>query len=48
MKDLDVLIESNHDSGELKRGLAVKMSMEGYQHREIIKILRVSSGFMSK
>jgi putative transposase len=48
MKDLDALIESNPDPRELKRGLAVKMSIEGYKHREIIKILRVSSGFISK
>jgi putative transposase len=48
MKDLDALIESNPDPRELKRGLAVKMSIEGYKHREISKILRVSSGFISK
>ena len=48
MEELDALIESNPDPRELKRALAVGMAIEGYKHREIIKILQVSSGFISK
>lgn len=48
MKELDALIESNPDPRELKRALAVRMTLRGYKHREIIEILQVSSGFISK
>jgi transposase len=48
MEELDALIESNPNPRVLKRGLAVSMTMRGYKHREIIKMLRVSSGFISK
>jgi putative transposase len=48
MEELDAFIESNPDPRELKRGLAVKMTLGGYKHREIIQILQVSSGFISK
>jgi putative transposase len=48
MKELDAFIESNREPRELKRGLAVRMTLNGYKHREIIKILQVSSGFISK
>jgi putative transposase len=49
MRDyLNKFIDSNPDPRELKRALAVQMYLEGYKHREIQKILRVSSGFISK
>jgi putative transposase len=48
MEELDTFIESNRDPRELKRGLAVKMTLGGYKHREISQILQVSSGFISK
>ena len=42
MEELDAFIESNPDPRELKRALAVSMTMKGYKHREIIDILQVS------
>jgi putative transposase len=48
MKELEGFIESNPDPRELKRAVAVKMTIQGYKHREITKILQVSSGFISK
>jgi len=48
MEQLDAFIESNPDPRELKRALAVRMTLRGYPHREIMKILQVSSGFISK
>lgn len=45
---LEELIESNPDPRELKRALAVKMSTEGYTHRQIMPIIKVCSGFISK
>lgn len=48
MLNLEDFIQSNPDPRELKRALAVKMSLEGYTHRQIIPILKVCSGFISK
>jgi putative transposase len=48
MEELNTFIESLADPRELKRAVAVKMTLEGYKHQEIIKILQVSSGFISK
>jgi putative transposase len=48
MKELDAFIESNPDPRELKRAIAVRMTLRGHPHREIIKILQVCSGFISK
>lgn len=48
MEELEAFIESNPDPRELKRALAVNMTINGYKHREIINILQVSSGFISK
>ncbi len=48
MEELDRLIESNPDPRELKRALAVRMTLRGHPHREIMKILQVCSGFISK
>jgi hypothetical protein len=47
-EDLTELIESNPDSRELKRAVAVQMYLSGLKHREIQGILSVSSGFISK
>ncbi len=48
MEELNTFIESNPDPRELKRALAVKMTLQGYRHQEIITVLQVSSGFISK
>jgi transposase len=48
MEDLEKFIESNPEPRELKRAVAVKMTLRGYKQREISKILQVSSGFISK
>lgn len=48
MEQLNAFIESNPDPRELKRAIAVRMTLEGYRHQEIIKVLQVSSGFISK
>ena len=45
---LDTFIASNPDSRELKRALAVKMSLSQYTHQQIQDILGVTSGFISK
>lgn len=45
---LNEFIQSNPDPRELKRAVAVQMFLQGYKHREIQAILRVSSGFISK
>jgi len=48
LDELHEFIQSNPDPRELKRAVAVKMFLQGYKHREIQEILRVSSGFISK
>ncbi len=48
MEELDAFISSNPDPRELKRALAVRMTLRGYRHKEIMKILQVCSGFISK
>ncbi len=48
MEELDTFIESNPDPRELKRAIAVRMTLRGHPHREIMKILQVCSGFISK
>ncbi len=48
MEELDAFIESNPDPRELKRAIAVRMTLRGHPHREIMKILQVCSGFISK
>jgi putative transposase len=48
MEELNTFIESNPEPRELKRAIAVRMTLRGYPHREIMKILQVSSGFISK
>jgi putative transposase len=48
MMSLSEFIASNPDPRELKRALATSMTLQGYMHREIMQILQVSSGFISK
>lgn len=48
MDELAAFIASNPDPRELKRALAVSMTLKGYTHRKIITVLQVSSGFISK
>src|SRR4028118_1443328 len=42
------LINSNGDSREMKRALAVKLALQGYVYRAIENILNVSQGYISK
>lgn len=48
MEELYRFIASNPDPRELKRALAVSMTLRGYTHQQIIANLQVSSGFISK
>jgi putative transposase len=48
MEELYSFIASNRDRRELKRALAVSMTLRGHTHTEIMKTLQVSSGFISK
>ena len=48
IKQLDEWIETNPDSRELKRGLAVKMSLQGWLYTSIASTLNVSISFISK
>lgn len=48
MEELLNFIDTARDARELKRAIAVKLTLEGYIHAEIIKILNVTSGFISK
>jgi putative transposase len=48
MEELNSFIASNPDPRELKRALAVSMTLQGHTHAEIMKTLQVSSGFISK
>ena len=41
-------INSNGDSREMKRALAVKLALQGYVYRAIKNILNVSQGYVSK
>ena len=45
---LEDFIASNPDARELKRALAVKMTLSDYTHGQIAEILGVTSGFISK
>jgi putative transposase len=40
------LIDSNPDPRELKRALAVKMSIDGHQDRTIVQLLGTSKSFI--
>lgn len=48
LEDLTAFIQSNPDTRELKRAIAVQMFLKGFKHREIGESLAVSSGFISK
>lgn len=45
---LDDFIKNSQDKLEITRANAVKMVLCGYKHQEIIPVLGVSSGFISK
>jgi putative transposase len=45
---LETFIQENQDPREIKRAWSVKMGLLGYKHREIMPILGVSSGLISK
>ena len=45
---LETFIKENQEPREIQRALAVKMCLSGYKHRQIMEILGVSSGFISK
>ena len=47
IKELDEWIKTNPDSRELKRGLAVKMSLQGWLYTSISSILNVSTSFIT-
>lgn len=47
METLEQFIQSNPDSRELKRALAVQMSQRGHSYREIRDVLQVSVGFIT-
>jgi len=42
---METLDETNYQSGELKRALAVQMSQRGHSYREIRDVLKVSIRF---
>jgi putative transposase len=48
IKDLINFINSNGESREMKRALAVKLALQGYVYRAIENILNVSQGYVSK
>ena len=48
MDELVKFIESNPDSREIKRALAVQMVLKGYLYRQVEEILHVSDSFISK
>jgi transposase len=48
MKELTEFIQSNPDSRELKRALAVQMVLQAYPYFAIRDVLQVSVGFISK
>jgi len=48
IKRLINFINSNGDSREMKRALAVKLALQGYVYRAIENILNVSQGYVSK
>lgn len=48
MQELTEFIESNPDSRELKRALAVQMVLQEYTYFKIRDVLQVSIGFISK
>ena len=47
METLEQFIQSNPDTKELKRALAIQMSERGHNYREIRDVLQVSLGFVT-
>ncbi|MEQ9000072.1 MAG: helix-turn-helix domain-containing protein [Coleofasciculus sp. B1-GNL1-01] len=45
---LDEWIKNNSDSRELKRAMAVKLTLRGWKYSSITQCLNVSNGFISK
>lgn len=48
IQSLDNFIKTTQDKLEIKRATAVKMLLVGYKHKDIMPILSVSSGFITK
>ncbi|MBW4444896.1 MAG: helix-turn-helix domain-containing protein [Plectolyngbya sp. WJT66-NPBG17] len=48
LQDLLDFIQQTQDARELKRALAVKMTLQGTLQKEIMALLQVTSGFISK
>lgn len=48
IQSLEDFIKNSQDKLEITRAIAVKMLLRGYKHKEIMPILGVSSGFISK
>jgi putative transposase len=48
IQELDRWIDSNPDSRELKRALAVKLALQNWSYRGISEALNVSKSFISK
>ena len=48
LEKLKAFLKERRDSRELKRGLAVKLSLEKYSYHQIQSIVDVSIGFISK
>lgn len=48
IKELDEWIKTNPDSRELKRALAVKLSLQGWTYQAVGSILKVSISFVGK
>ena len=48
LSPLEAFIRTNPDARELKRALAVKMTLSEYSHAQIETLLGVTSGFISK
>lgn len=46
--DLLKFVQQTQDARELKRALAVKMTLQGILQKEIMSLLQVTSGFISK
>jgi DNA-directed RNA polymerase specialized sigma24 family protein len=46
--ELDDFIQSTSEPRKIKRSLVVKCSLSGLSYRQIIKLLNVSLGFISK
>jgi hypothetical protein len=47
IKSLEDFIDSNPETRELKRALAIKMAIQGQPYKSISKLLSVSSFFIS-